>query len=141
MPLLPDANPLHQVPTIALAYFHFSHEDAAIGAQFDDLVSLTDFDSRRSASLACRRALRNPQVAFVIHEETVWPAEESLAKALLKLAFEVQFENRVDVNTGTVVAATPAHQPDVLAVGILVYPGHDTEVSPGGSFAQPWQAR
>ena len=70
----------------------------------------------------------------MVHEETVGPPEESLAEARHQVPLQVQFENRVYVNAGAVVPAAPAHQPHVLAIGILVYSGHDPQIPPLRKF-------
>ena len=63
----------------------------------------------------------------MVHEEPMRPAEQPFAEALNQVSLQVEFKDRVYINTGTIIPTTPVHQPHVLAIGIQVYPRYYTQ--------------
>ena len=79
------------------------HEDLTLRAEFKDLLPFPYGRSRLRAS-PCR-AVGDPDVAFVIHEETVGPREQSASEVRYEISVQIELEDgiqlRIDATVGT----------------------------------------
>src|SRR5207249_581646 len=115
------------------ARFPEGHQELAVGSEFVDLVShgrglwrsrrwgstapggiRTASPTAAAAAPAAARAsaVRHPDVAVSIYEDTVRRDQHPRAKALHQRSRRVELENRIEIRAGTAIRAATLGDPD-----------------------------
>ena len=104
------------------------HEDSALGAELENLLSFP-FGRSRLRSSVCR-AVGDPDVAFVIDEEAMGPRKESASEVRHEVPAEIKLEDGIQVRAHATVGATPIQHPHVSSVGVRENAGDGSPRAP-----------
>src|SRR5690606_5585935 len=115
-------------------WFAEDQQHFALWAELDDLVATIKCIRVCSQFLRSRGArIGYPNVAFLIHVQTVRPGDQAGTKALYNVALRIEFDDRVHVGTYAGVRAATVSCPQMKAVHIDMYTGDGT---PAAAFRQ-----
>ena len=107
------------------------HEDLTLRAELEDLLPFPCIRSRLRASP--RRAVGDPDVAFVIDEEAVGPCKNSASEVRHDVSIEIELEDGIQLRIDATVGAAAVQHPHVPSVGVRE---HARDGSPGPSTAE-----